>query len=541
MLNRGDQIGQFILLNHVGSGGFGDVWKAEKRTALDLNYFALKFFRPKDDRIDFDKIGKELAVWKQLKGLPHIISVIELDRFDDYVYVVSDFADGGSLENWLKDNGDKASSQAEAVKITLEILRGLENLHDKGFVHRDLKPDNILIMNGRHCLADFGVSREIKTHSKATGTAGTMEYMPPEAFEKNPPITPQTDIWAVGVILQRLLTGELPYPQEDYPSLVSAILMYEPEKMPESIPLGLREIVKKALRKNRENRFQTAREMIEALKNPQEFLAGFEPKTSETFTVIDEDFDKTEQIVIEPIKDWRQIETENAEELADSNNLQILTNSVGMEFVKIPAGSFMMGSDRKDDEKPIHKVTVNYEFYMGKYEVTQEQYESVTGSNPSSFKNCPKCPVESVSWEDAQEFIRKLNAKNDGYKYRLPTEAEWEYAARAGTTGDFYGNLDSIAWYDGNSDGKTHPVGQKQANAFGLYDMSGNVWEWCQDWYSDYPSGAVTNPTGATSGSYRVLRGGGWFYVAVFLRSAIRFGYPPWERSYDLGFRVVRQ
>ncbi|MCY7346832.1 MAG: serine/threonine-protein kinase, partial [Pyrinomonadaceae bacterium] len=227
MLKSGDQIGQFILLNHVGSGGFGDVWKAEKRTALDSNYFALKFFRPKDDRIDFDKIGKELAVWKQLKGLPHIISVIELDRFDDYVYVVSDFADGGSLEKWLQDNG-KASSQEEAVKITLQLLTGLENLHEKGFVHRDLKPDNILIMNGKYCLADFGISREIKTHSKATGTAGTMEYMPPEAFTKTPSVTPQTDIWAVGVILQKLLTGELPYPQEDYPSLVSAILMYEP-------------------------------------------------------------------------------------------------------------------------------------------------------------------------------------------------------------------------------------------------------------------------------------------------------------------------
>ena len=310
MLNRGDQIGQFILLNHVGSGGFGDVWKAEKRTALDLNYFALKFFRPKDDRIDFDKIGKELGVWKKLKGLPHIISVIELDRLDDYVYVVSDFADGGSLENWLKDNGGKASSQAEAVKITLEILRGLENLHEKSFVHRDLKPDNILIMNGRHCLADFGVSREIKTHSKATGTAGTMEYMPPEAFEKNPSITPQTDIWAVGVILQKLLTGGLPYPQEDYPSLVSAILMYEPEEMPAGVPEGLREIVKKALQKNRENRFQTAREMIEALKSPHEFLTEFKPKTSEKFTIIDEDFDKTEQLVIEPIKDWREIEAE---------------------------------------------------------------------------------------------------------------------------------------------------------------------------------------------------------------------------------------
>ena len=236
---------------------------------MDTNHFALKFFRPKDDRIDFDKIGKELAVWKKLKGLPHIISVIELDRFEDYVYVVSDFADGGSLEGWLKNNGGKASSETEAINIVLQILTGLENLHEKGFVHRDLKPDNILIMNGKFCLADFGVSREIKTHSKATGTAGTMEYMPPEAFAKTPSITSQTDIWAVGVILQKLLTGSLPYPQEDYPSLIAAITMFEPEPMPENIPEGLREIVKKALQKKREDRFETAQEMRGALRNPR--------------------------------------------------------------------------------------------------------------------------------------------------------------------------------------------------------------------------------------------------------------------------------
>ena len=165
MLEKGRKVGDYILLEKLGAGGFGDVWKAEKRTVLDVNHFALKFFRPKDDRIDFDKIGKELGVWKRLKGLPHIISVIELDQFEDYVYVISDFADGGSLEGWLKDTpSGKASSQAEAVKITLEILTGLENLHEKGFVHRDLKPDNILIMNGKFCLADFGISREIKTH-----------------------------------------------------------------------------------------------------------------------------------------------------------------------------------------------------------------------------------------------------------------------------------------------------------------------------------------------------------------------------------------
>ena len=200
----------------------------------------------------FDKIGKELAVWKQLKGLPHIISVIEFDRFEDFVYVISDFADGGSLESWLRSNGGKASSEAQAVQDRFEILTGLENLHAKDFVHRDLKPDNILIMNGKCCLADFGVSREMKTYSKATGTAGTMEYMPPEAFEKNPSVSLQTDIWAVGVILQKLLTGKLPYPQEDMASLIAAITMFEPEPMPETVPEAFTRSSKKLCKKTRE-------------------------------------------------------------------------------------------------------------------------------------------------------------------------------------------------------------------------------------------------------------------------------------------------
>jgi serine/threonine protein kinase len=265
MLRKGEKIGEYVLLDKVGSGGFGDVWKAEKRTRVDINHFALKFFRPKDDNFDFDKISKEVSVWKQLRGLPHIISVIELDQFDDYIYVVSDFADGGSLERWLNKNG-KASSADEAVKITLEILTGLDRLHQKGFVHRDIKPDNILITNGSHCLADFGISREIKSHSKATSTAGTLEYMPPEAFAKNASITKQTDIWAVGVILQRLLTGKLPYPQDDQPSLIAAILYSDAEKMPDSVPQAFHPIVEKALQKKREDRFPTAIAMYKAVQ-----------------------------------------------------------------------------------------------------------------------------------------------------------------------------------------------------------------------------------------------------------------------------------
>ncbi len=269
MLEKGSKIGDYTLLDFVGSGGFADVWRAEKRTALDKNDFALKFFRPKSDGLEFDKIDKEIRVWKQLKGLPHIISITELDQFEDYVYVVSDFAKGGSLEKYLRKNNGKAKSIEEAVQITIEILTGLENLHEKGFVHRDLKPDNILIMNGKHCLADFSVSRKMKSHSKATGTAGTFEYMPPEAFDKKPLISAETDIWAIGVILQRLLTGKLPYPQDDQPSLIAAILMSEPERASDKYPKHLRSIINKALQKERTNRFQSAKEMRAALEKPQ--------------------------------------------------------------------------------------------------------------------------------------------------------------------------------------------------------------------------------------------------------------------------------
>ncbi len=213
-----------------------------------------------------------------------------------------------------------------------------------------------------------------------------------------------------------------------------------------------------------------------------------------------------------------------------------VTNSLGMKLMGVPAGSFQMGDSSNG---PIHTVTLSQGFYMGRTEVTQAQWVAVMGSNPSYFKNCDNCPVEQVSWDDVQEFIRKLNAKGEGV-YRLPTEAEWEYAARAGTTGDFAGNLDSMAWYSANAGNKTHEVATKQANAWGLYDMHGNVWEWVQDWYGSYPSGSATNPTGATSGSDRVNRGGGWSDDAGLARSAFRYHYTPSIRYYDLGFRVVR-
>ena len=213
-----------------------------------------------------------------------------------------------------------------------------------------------------------------------------------------------------------------------------------------------------------------------------------------------------------------------------------------MEFVWVPPGEFRMGSrdsEADTDERPRARITRG--FWLGKYEVTQAEWEAVMGHNPSWFSNCRRCPVERVSWEDVQEFLRRVNEEADEKRYRLPTEAEWEYAARAGTTGDRYSSeLEAIAWYDENSSDRTRRVGLKRPNAWGLYDMLGNVWEWVQDWYGDYPEGMVTDPQGPESGEFRVCRGGAWAWGARAARSPHRFAWMPGERLPDFGFRLVR-
>ena len=231
------------------------------------------------------------------------------------------------------------------------------------------------------------------------------------------------------------------------------------------------------------------------------------------------------------------------------NGAKTHTNSIGVEFVLIPAGTFQMGcsSDKECDvdKKPRHRVTISKPFYLGKYEVTQKQWEAVMGNNPSKFKG-PDLPVERVSWNDAQEFIKRLNAMEGHKRYRLPTEAEWEYAARAGSEtaysfGDSVESLKNYAWYKANSGMKTHPVGKKRPNPWGLYDMHGNVWEWVGDWFGkkQYADGSAVDPVGPDKGKDRVLRGGSWDYVAKYCRSSHRdYDKPTLTVSND-GFRLL--
>ena len=222
-------------------------------------------------------------------------------------------------------------------------------------------------------------------------------------------------------------------------------------------------------------------------------------------------------------------------------------DGICIEMVKVEGGTFMMGatSEMKNpnsNEKPVHQVTLTNDYYMGKYEVTQALWQAVMGSNPSEYKG-DNLPVETVSWNDCQKFISKLNSLT-GRKFRLPTEAEWEYAARGGKESRGYqysgsSNISDVAWYDENSGSKTHPVGTKQANELGIYDMTGNVWEWCQDWYGSYSSSSQTNPTGAVSGAHRVYRGGSWdFYAGRCRLSYRRYGTPDYRNSI-LGLRLA--
>jgi formylglycine-generating enzyme required for sulfatase activity len=228
-----------------------------------------------------------------------------------------------------------------------------------------------------------------------------------------------------------------------------------------------------------------------------------------------------------------------------------------LTIISIPAGMFRMGSElvikaddvwkpcaecsaRNEVERPVHQVTITQPFWMGIFPVTQAQWQEVMGSNPSYKPNAqPNAPVEQVSWKDAQRFLARVNTMQDRWTVRLPTEAEWEYAARAGTTSETYGPLDAIAWYAGNAGRTSHPVGQKLPNAFGLYDMLGNVWQWCDGWFEPYTADAQVDPQGPVTGELHPTRGGCWYCEAVHERASRRNRDEEDHVARSIGFRIV--
>lgn len=271
MFRAGQQIGIYTLINPIGRGGFGEVWLAERRAKFVTTKVAVKL--PLDEQVDHEAIKQEATLWEQASGHPNILPIIDADEYDGQVVIVSEYASDGSLEEWLKRKGKMPVEKT--VEMMIQILDGLEFLHSRKIIHRDLKPANILLQGNTPRLADFGISRVMKTSLHATKAMGTPYYMSPEAFKRER--TVQTDIWSIGVMMYEILKGERPFLGHDIPEIIHAVTKEEPKSLPNHVPLNLQKIILKALAKEPAKRYQTAHEMREDLRRIKETEAVVRP------------------------------------------------------------------------------------------------------------------------------------------------------------------------------------------------------------------------------------------------------------------------
>jgi formylglycine-generating enzyme required for sulfatase activity len=548
-LAPGVKLGVYTLVEPLGRGGMGQVWKAEggRRTV------ALKVLPP-EFRDNPEAMTQVRDSFDLIHALTHEHICPALDLQEDRLfgpYLVMHYVPGVRLSEFVRRPtfADRRLSSERVVQILRPIAAALDYAHQKlirvgdreqrGVLHRDVKPDNIMLVLRDDrieevFLIDFGLAAEIRSTmsrhtSNTVDTRGTRPYMAPEQLRgKRHQWDGRTDQYALAAVAYELLAGHLPFDSDDDFALMVAISQ-EPADPIAGLPEALNGVLLRGLSKAKEDRFESCREFLEAMdqavRSPA--ILSREPTPASPKEVV-------------PIR------------------LPTIANSVGMRLVLIPAGEFLMGSYKDDtaawkNEKPQHKVRITEPFYLGIHEVTQGQWQAVLGTSPwrgqKGAKEGPDYPVTYVSWEEVTEFCRMLSAK-EGKTYRLPTEAEWEYSCRAGTItkyhfGDAESQLGDCAWCDENANAAgekyAHAVGRKKPNAWGLYDLHGNVWEWCSDWYGEkyYGETSSSDPAGPSGGSGRVFRGGCWFSAPADCRSAVRGWDTPGYRFSSLGFRVA--
>lgn len=547
------------------------------------------------NRVLVDKLRKKFveeakAIFKM--NHPNIVKVHDIFEENGTAYYVMDYIDGKSLGEIVKQRD--ALPEDEAVGYIRQVADALKYVHSLNRLHLDIKPGNVMVdANGHAMLIDFGASKHYDMESgENTSTlmgVNTKGYAPVEqstqSFTK---FSPATDIYALGATLYKLLTGITP-PDAN-------LIMAKEETLaplPDSISMSTRNAVLKAMTLFRADRPQSVDAFLSLLEskaedNSEEEVTVCEEKEvkrqaeearrkaeeqkrreEEARRVAEEEArrraeeeerkrneeeekarNSTKKSGSKNVWLWIVIGvivvagiiigvTDNSNNASYSNGV-LNVNGVTYDMVKVQAGTFTMGDNHV--RQKIHQVTITNDYYIGKTEVTQALWKAVMGNNPSAFKG-DNLPVESVSWDDCMTFVSKLKTMT-GQNFRLPTEAEWEFAARGGNNSNHYqysgsNQLNEVAWCYGNNGNKTHAVATKQPNELGIYDMSGNVWEWCSDWYGDYSSNTQTNPTGPSSGSCRVIRGGSWYYKGGSCRSSDRYDHTPINSDSGLGLRLV--
>ncbi len=585
----------YRLVKLLGKGGFGEVWNATGPGGFSV---ALKFIR-----LDGVAGTIELRSLELMKSVSHghLLPMFGAWQIGGFLIVAMELAQG-TLSDELN-----AARQREEVGIPADLLieymrdaaKGIDFLNERrhpspsgdlvAIQHKDIKPQNLLVVGGTVKVADFGLARVMQhTVTAATGCM-TPAYAAPEFFESK--ATRWSDQYSLAISYCQLRGGRLPFGGSAFEVMAGHVSRFPDLSM---IPEAERIVVARALAKKSEERWPDCRTFVDA-------LAGAIHGKSTTASSLPQAIPPAVQV---PRSKWRHVRgrliagivaivivscgllmigrshrfpstsldfgkpgVDSSPGRPEGANAQAelvlnLGNDVKMGLMLIKAGSFWMGSPDSDneaspDEKPRHRVTLTRDFYLGKFPVTQGQYRRITGKTPSFFSargggkeqvqgmNTRHFPVETVSWDDANAFCAALSQLT-GRRCALPTEAQWEYACRAGSETRFYfgdnaKELGDLEWYKANSGERTHEVGTRKPNAFGLFDMTGNVWEWCQDRYGQryYENANAEDPQGPAEGDARVLRGGSWRSRPRDCRSAYRNGNDPASRTNFLGFRIA--
>jgi formylglycine-generating enzyme required for sulfatase activity len=571
--------GRYRIVRHLASGGFGNTYEAVS-TSFDAKCAIKEFFMSGVNHRDYNayivqvsnpmmKSTFELAKAKFKKEAQrifklhndHIVRVHDLFEENNTVYYVMDYIEGNSLSRLMKAQGHPFSEQ-QCRDFLIQMTDALRCIHASQIWHMDIKPGNIMMdASGRCTLIDFGASKQTDMDSVGTTSsviAQTPGYAPMEQVNGNRDYWgPWTDIYALGATIYNLLTGNRPPLSDDI-----SVRQSQAFSFPDTVSQQMRRLVIHMMSPVYVNRPQSVDE-VEAELNRVVTPPPADDNNSTVYgSLANTVYNPSNQTTIAPV-------TVADATVAKPQPKTFKVKGVSFTMIPVEGGTFTMGATAEqgieafDDEKPAHRVTLSG-YYIGQTEVTQELWQSVMGDNPSCFKGA-KLPVEQVSWKDCQKFITKLNSMT-GQRFRLPTEAEWEFAARGGSKSRGYkyagsNNLIDVAWYWQNSGMKflsgtdddwdydkiqsnncqTHNIATKSPNELGIYDMSGNVWEWCSDWYGEnyYAQSPSFNPQGPSSGSNRVHRGGSWYGRARRCRVARRHGYAPDNRDGLLGLRLA--
>ena len=551
----GDKIlldNRYRPIKYLGEGGFGRTFQAVDEKRLNTPC-VIKQFLPQQAGSAALQKATELFQQeaKRLQELGKHPQIPDLEAFfsqDNRLYLVQDFIDGQNLLQEFQNQG--TLNEPQIRNILIELLPVLQFIHDHKVIHRDIKPENIIrSKNGKLFLIDFGVSKETSGSilTRVGTTVGTPGYAPPEQFRGM--AYHNSDLYSLAVTCVRLLTGHLPK-SDGSDQLFDTNRMEWQWRKYVSLSQELIDVLETMLQDIPANRYQSATEVLAALTNQKtRVIPTPQPQVSNN------PFKQIFQFISPPTNPPKPPANNNLNINPQSSFTEDLGNGIKLEMIAIPGGTFLMGSpeneaERTDNESPQHQVTVP-SFFMGKYQLTQAQYQAIIGLNPSRFKGDNR-PVERVSWDDAVAFCRKLNRKT-GKKYRLPSEAEWEYACRAGTKTPFYfgDNITTdLVNYDGNYPSKsaakgkyreqTTDVGTFPPNAFGLYDMHGNVWEWCEDdWHENYINAPINGSAWNSRSGKKTVRGGSWYLYDWICRSAFRKWHSRNNHNDGGGFRVV--